>query len=541
MSFACPPARHRGATALLVGAAITLALARASAQRFSESPLPILVIDAAADSIPDEPKVLTRLRVVYNGEGVRNRLDGSTLDYVGAVAIERRGASSQLHPKRGFGLELRDGDGEDTDAPLLGMPPEEDWVLHGPYADQSLVRNAFTYAMARGLSTYAPRTRFVELVLDGEYEGVYLLTESVKRDRARVDVAKLTAADTIGEPLTGGYILKLDKAVADDPAYVSSFSLPHQSALAAQGTHIRYHYPKPDRIRPQQRAYIRDWMADFEATLAADDFEDPLAGFAPLIDAESFTDFLFVNEITRNIDAYVFSTYLYKERDRDGGRLHMGPVWDFNFALGYAHWNSGQDPEGWVFENRRPEPARAEVPFWWERLWSAREFREGAETRWRNLRADGGALSDRRLGGLLDSLEAAVGGEVAERNFRRWPTLGSDTHAGQVQGLRDFLAARLLWMDEQLGRDIRLPGAGGPAAEARVAPNPGGGSVLRVLGVAGDDHPVSVEWYDGMGRRVGTSTVERLGDVLEARVSGDVLFYRVYGAGGLKGAGLWLR
>ena len=477
-----------------------------AAQEFESSPLPILAIDLAAAEIPDEPKARAEMRLVYNGPGVRNRMEGPTEAYVGGVAIERRGSSSQLGAKVSYGIELRASDGQDTSAALLGMPAEEDWVLHGPYYDMSLLRNAFTYAVARGLSTYAPRARYVELVLGGEYAGLYLLTESVKRDGHRVDVAKLTAADTSGEALTGGYLLKIDKRTAELPGSDPSFTLPHQRRFASYGTTVTHHYPKPERILPQQRSYIRTWMVTFEAALASEDYDDPTDGYAKWIDVESFLDFLYVNELTRNIDAYVFSTYLYKERDREGGRLHMGPVWDFNFALGYANWNYGQEVEGWVFSNVLTEANRVEVPFWWERLWSARSFRTAAAARWTRLRASGAALSDERLGTLLDSLASEAGGEVAERNFTRWNTLGTQTHADQVEAVRTYLTARVAWMDTQFADITRDASAIGAARRLRLSPNPARASArLRPFGTALP--PDSVEWYDALGRRVAVATL----------------------------------
>ena len=526
--------------------------ASAGAQGFGESPLPILVIDARAADIPDEPKVLTGMRLVYDGEGVRNRLDGPTRDYVGAVAIELRGSTSQtLFPKKGFKLELRGSDGADTSAALLGMPAEEDWVLHGPYSDKTLLRNAFTYTVARGLPGYAPRTRLVELVLGGEYWGLYHLTESVKRDGDRVDVAKLRAGDTAGDQLTGGYILKVDKATGDNAGGLIGFTLPPRRLRGQAATTLLLHYPKPRDIRPEQLDYIRAWMTDFEARLAGDDFEDPIRGYAPLIDEESFADFLFVNEIVRNVDAYRISTYLHKDRDSTDGRLRMGPVWDFNLALANADYGQADRAEGWAFDFDRIRPEDAfQAPFWYTRLWSSAGFRQNVARRWRTLRAEGAALSDDRLYGIFDSLAQVCGGEVATRNFARWPVLGEytwpnafvpDSHEAALAHARDYLTARLAWMDEQFRQEL-LPVDESPAGSgANVAPNPGFGAELRVMGLRRNDFPVEVEWYDGAGRRMGSSTVERRGDAFDAPAGADVLFYRGMGRGGWEGAGLWLR
>ena len=151
-----------------------------------------------------------------------------------------------------------------------------------------------------------------------------------------MDVAKLSAEDEDGDALTGGYILKVDKVTAEDFALRPAFELPPRGLRGQPTTQLLYHYPKPRDITEAQRDYARGWMSDFEARLASPDYEDRDRGYRSVIDEESFIDYLFVNEITKNVDAYRLSTYLYKERDSDGGRLHMGPVWDYNLALANA-------------------------------------------------------------------------------------------------------------------------------------------------------------------------------------------------------------
>lgn len=478
---------------------------------FSESALPILVLDLPAGDIPDEPKAVTRMRVIFNGPGVSNRPDGPTRDYVGPVGIELRGSSSlDLFPKNGFGLELRGGDGRDSTAALLGMPPGEDWVLHGPYSDKTLIRNAFAYDLARGLSGYAPRTRFVELVLGGEYWGVYLLTEAIRRGAERVDVARLTAADTTGEPLTGGYIVKADKGTANTFPGPVGFDLPPRGLRGAAVTTLQYHYPRPRNIARQQASYIVGWMEDFEAALAADEFEDVEVGYPRYIDEESFCDFLFVNEVVKNVDAYRISTYLHKKRDRKGGRLHMGPVWDFNLALANANYAEADDAEGWQFDFDLVSPDDGfQPPFWYARLWESERFRENAARRWQALRTGEAGLSDARLLGRFDSLATVIGGAVAARNFERWPVLGEytwpnafvpQTHTAALAHARAYLVDRLSWLDAQFEAILAAPRLAA-GAQPRLYPNPVVAGATLTIADAPDAMTAFV-WYDAAGRIV---------------------------------------
>ena len=169
-----------------------------------------LVFLTTEDSIVDDPRVGARMSIVNNDSGLNHLTDDPT-DYDGPVTIEIRGASSQAFPKKGYSFETVDEYGQNNNVSLLGMPPENDWILHGPYTDKSLIRNALVYELGDRIHRYVSRRRFCELFVNDDYRGVYLLVEKIKRDANRVDLAKLLPSDTLGDELTGGYILKFDK------------------------------------------------------------------------------------------------------------------------------------------------------------------------------------------------------------------------------------------------------------------------------------------------------------------------------------------
>jgi len=301
------------------------------------SELPILVFGIAADSVPAEEKDLVTLQIASNSEGRLNSSAGPFTHYDGFAGIENRGSTSLSFPKRGYAIELRTAGNVDLDFALLGMPEEEDWVLHGPFSDKSLLRNAFTYNLAQSTSTWAPRSRFCTVVFENDYRGVFLLTERVKRDKNRLDIANLKEDDIEGLQLTGGYILKVDKVTAEDVNVEYDFSLPVVDAEHNISTQLIYHDPKPELITEEQKEYIQSWMEEFESRLAGRDCSDEQFGFQNLIDFDSWIDFFFINEITRNVDGYRLRTYMHKRRDDNGGTLHMGHVRDFNLALGNAY------------------------------------------------------------------------------------------------------------------------------------------------------------------------------------------------------------
>ncbi|MCB0286914.1 MAG: CotH kinase family protein, partial [Calditrichaeota bacterium] len=209
---------------------------------FTSSNLPIVVINTNGQTIPDEPKITVNMGIIWNENGQRNFLSDPFNHYDGLIGIEIRGSSSQMFPKKQYGFETRDADGEDLDVELLGMPEESDWILHAPYSDKSLMRNVLAYDFANRMGRYASRTHYCELVLNGEYMGVYILMEKIKRDDNRVNIKKLDEDEISGVDLTGGYIIKIDKPdVPGTGGWYSPFR-PYENAPQM----INYLYETPD-------------------------------------------------------------------------------------------------------------------------------------------------------------------------------------------------------------------------------------------------------------------------------------------------------
>lgn len=168
-------------------------------------------LDTFGAVIPDEPKIPASMRI-----------DDATFPFEGPVGVELRGNSSQAVPKKQYAITLRDQNGGDVDASLLGLPAEEDWILFAPYSDRSALRNVFAYTLAREIGWYASRHAWCELTVNGVYQGLYILLEKIKRDKHRLDIAKLDERDNAGDSVTGGYILKFDKVDDDEEGFVGA-------------------------------------------------------------------------------------------------------------------------------------------------------------------------------------------------------------------------------------------------------------------------------------------------------------------------------
>lgn len=456
------------------------------AQTFTSSNLPILVINTNGQTIKDEPKIVASMGIIDNGPGVINNLTDPFNNYNGKIGIEIRGSSSQMFPKKQFGIELIDDLGAGVSAPLLGMPAEEDWVLFAPYNDKSLMRDALAYKLGRDLGRYAPRTRFCEVMINGSYEGVYVLIEKIKRDNNRVDINKLNVDENSGDNLTGGYIIKLDKSTGSDiGGWVSTFPPPGRNGT--QSIFIQYDYPKAADITSQQKTYIQQFMASFEGALAGTSFTDPVNGYSRYIDVNSFVDFFIANEISKNVDGYRLSTYLHKQRDSDGGKLNMGPIWDFNLGFGNANYCTQGNPEGWVTNfNSVCSQDFWLIPFWWNRLNQDPAYRSKLAARWSSLRAD--QYQTTKLISYIDSIYTVLNfvlpGEstsAQQRNFQRWPVLGQyvwpnyyvgPTFQSEVTWLKDWITNRLNWMDNNMPGVITSTSENNPGLSVSVFPNP---------------------------------------------------------------------
>ena len=410
-----------------------------------ESNLPILLIDTYGEEIIDEPRIPAYMGVINNGSGL-NHIDDPFNDYDGHITIEKRGNSSQWQEKAPYRFETVDNNGENNNVELLGMPTENDWVLYAPWQDKTLIRNALTYNLSNQIERYASRTRHIELYLNDEYRGVYVLMEKIKRDGDRIDISKLEPDEIAGDDLTGGYILKFDWYYTGDN--IGGFESPYDGMI------YNYHYPKPSDIVPEQENYIQTYINEFENIMSSDDYTNDSTGYPSMINVESFIDFILLQELSKNVDAYRLSTYIYKDKDSVDDRLTAGPVWDFNHGYGNCDYGETWETESWLLEYN-PEGGD-QMTFWWERLWEDENFQLKTAERYTELRTT--IFSEDNINGIIDSIANYLGPAV-DRNFNRWTLLGNyvwpnyyvfNTYEEEINYLKSWTAERLIWMDSEI-------------------------------------------------------------------------------------------
>jgi hypothetical protein len=444
-----------------------------------QSNLPIVVIDSFGLNIDyanrDFHPVISAFIATDETTGTAAITDPA--DYAGYGGMHIRGNSTVDFPKRQFRFETWDEYGEDQNVSLLGLPSESDWIIHGPWADRTLMRNYQMYTWSNMIGRYASRTVFVEVFADydgngiiewdsglegsgTDYRGVYVLMEKIKRDDNRVDVDRLGPSDNSEPEVTGGYVLKKD--------WESDFS------TSIYNDHLIYWDPEDYELSPTQKSWIQNYLNDFESALSGGNFDDPDVGYAAYIDVLSFVDHHILVEVAKNVDGFVLSTYLFKDR---GGKINMGPIWDYNGALGAGYFCS-YDPTGWLHEfdeTCTDECAYEYATFpadngnaynWYWRLFEDPEFLLKYADRWFELREE--LFSTTNMLADIDSnvdllTNSSAPDNAVTRNFDRWNILeqhiwpsywgchsNDRAYEDYVGWIKTWLQDRLLWMDGEI-------------------------------------------------------------------------------------------
>jgi hypothetical protein len=393
-------------------------------------------------SIHDSYRVLANMKIIYRGDGLRNWLtDQNTpafLNYNGRIDIEIRGSSSQSLPKKQYGFSTLKADNfSNNNVSLLGMPSDNDWILNGLGFEPSLIRDYLNYNLSRMIGEYASRTAYCEVVINGTYNGLYVLEEKVKQGSDRVNVTKIGPTDNTYPKLTGGYITKSDKSTGGDP--VAWTMLSNNGKVEVSFIHD---LPEPSVVTSLQNTYIRSEFVKLSTTVASGNISF-VDGYPSVIDIPSFVDFMIINELGSNADAYVYSNYYHKDRN---GKLRAGPIWDLNLTFGYdlAIWGYDRSkPNVWQFSN-----GDNEGPKFWKDLFNDPEFRCALSKRWTQLIQPGQPLNYSSIESFIDRTVATIS-EAAIRENLKWGTVPN--LQSEIAKIKSFLQVRIPWMTAAIG------------------------------------------------------------------------------------------
>lgn len=371
-----------------------------------------------------------------------------------ALEIRGRGNSTWNWPKKPYKIKLAEAAG------LLGLPAHEQWVLLANYADRTSLRDQL--AMALGASTrlaWTPRTRYVDVTLNGTALGLYVLTDQVEQDADRVALPE------------GSYLLEIDKRfrAAGDPGFWTDRRTPVS-------------YKDPDELTIEQKHQVRDAVNQFEHVLYGKDFADPRTGYAAYIDVPSVIDWYLVEELFYNQDSD-FGSSVYVSWVPGRG-LAMGPLWDFDLSAG-SHWMGPVAPQGWF--------TRYGVHNWIDRMFDDPAFAVAVKRRWAELRP----IVDAALAQI--PVAADVIRPSALQNWAIWPTttlpvlagtVHADTFDGEVAFLKSWLTARATWMSEDEAFFGRVPSSVAERKQTIKVP-------VRVMGPRTQAVQVAYSWRSG--------------------------------------------
>lgn len=446
-----------------------------SPQGLNSLSVPALVFTALEPNMPGEE--WGTWRGIMEVKTRSGDVDAPTGEVVqkSVVHLAYRGQTSYYHPKKSYAVELRSDSAplNPENMPLLGLPEENDWVLHAGFLDRTLLRNVMAYKTSNLLGLWAPRTKFVEVWcpnLDDinisnpptAYQGAYVLVEKVKRDVHRVNIEPLTPLDQSEEDLSGGYIFRIDKFGEKDW---------YPSGIKTYGLSVTE--PNVTALTPAQKNWVTNWILDLEAKL------DPASpgNWREMLDEQTFALYFLLQEWSRNVDGYRISTFMSKDR---GGKLKAGPLWDFDLAFGNANYYGGDNPDDWpddpsttnknestlgwiLLVELQPDFDDFHPAYWWRTLLRDQKFRRLLRNTWLDLRK--GVLSDEHWQHTVNEEFKKIQ-PVLDRNYERWPTLGTPegpsphplpgnanpdpstyTYADHLAYLNQWVLQRMAWMD----------------------------------------------------------------------------------------------
>ena len=415
--------------------------------------LPLVIIDTGGQEMPGEPirgedgeeigstltaegEKMLNAHVSILSDDSHNHHPSDEPDLESDIQIRIRGNSSRYFDKKNYLLRLVDEDGDYRSEEVMGMASHYEWALHGPYLDKSLIRNYMWYNITGEFMDYAPNVRFCEVILDGEYLGLYVMMETITNgEDCRVDVS---------EPVDGtnktGYVLRLDQGSSNELKNLDTFvnySYRNMRVLDIQ-------YPRSGQLTQELVDAIAQEVSDFEKGLYSYDYDTDDYGYYNDIDVQSFVDYFIINEFTTNYDAGWLSTYLYRDI---GGKYNM-VIWDFNSACD-NYSEEFMSPQRFMMQGTR----------WFLMLTKDEYFVNRVIQRYRELRES--YLNEDYLIDYTKQVTEYLGPAI-DRNFEVWgytfekftplkpKSRNPQSHAEAVEQIQQFIYERGSWMDENI-------------------------------------------------------------------------------------------
>lgn len=379
-------------------------------------------------------RIMSTVSIIDHEDTNNHLTDEPTLTSDATIHIH--GHSSRYFDKKNYKIKLLTEDGKSNDQSVMGMDAHSEWVLHGPFLDKTLIRNYMWYNIGGEIMSYAPNVRFCEMFLNGEYEGVYLMTETVTAGK---NGSRLQLSVDKKDSTYSGYLLRMDRT---SDVEINNFTKYAYRLNKTSGINIEY--PGPSNLTPELTTSITKDFSAFEKSLYSYDFDSDIFGYKRTINIDSFVDYFIINEFTINYDAGGYSTYIYKDKD---GRFNMC-IWDFNNACdNYQEQAISTDDFRLI-----------NAPWYWM-LIKNEDFTKRIVERYHDLRKS--VLSDEYLDQYIDDTIAYLG-DAVKRNEERWGYSYDDdtlltpadrnlhSYDSAVEQLKSFIRERSRFLDNDI-------------------------------------------------------------------------------------------
>lgn len=418
--------------------------------------LPLLIIDTGRVKVPgeniEESKVVETgeydeftvaedgsstiscsIKVIDSADSNNHIYDEAAIESCGRIRI--RGNTSRIFDKKGYLLTTTEDDCiTNRDVEMMGMDEHHEWALHGPYMDKTLIRNYMWYNISGEIMDYAPNVRFCEVILNDEYLGLYVMTETITNGKdCRLDMNE--GDDNIDDT---SYCLRLDRGSSNPMKNVDTFS-----TYSYRNHHVMdIVYPGASNLTSERVEFITDDFSDFEKALYSYDYDTEPYAWWNEGDVDSFAEYFILNEFICNYEVGARSTYVYKDLR---GKFKMC-MWDLNTVCGNMVEDSEMHFEmqylTWYFMMLKDEKFVNHV---------IEEYRELRET----------FLNEEYLNGYIDDVVRYLGPAI-ERNFQVWGYTFEEytplkpawrnpkDFDDAILQMKEFIHIRGEWMDENI-------------------------------------------------------------------------------------------
>ena len=414
--------------------------------------LPIVIIDTKGEEIPGNPikqsennirkytvtkdgstMLDTSLSIIDNKDEYNHLSDKPKIEVNSKIRI--RGNSSRHFPKKNYLLRFEE-DNEYIYKKVMGMDAHYEWALHGPYLDKTLMRNYMWYNISGEIMEYAPNVRFCEVFINDEYKGLYLMTETVSKgeENSRINIKK-----TERNARQTGYILKLDRGSLDNRKNVKTLL----NDLDENPQVLDIKFPRSSGITNDKKQFIKEDFSKFEKSLFSYDFDSPNHGYQNYIDVMNFVDYYIINEFSGNLDAGIYSTYIYKNINGKYKKV----VWDFNNSC-----------DNYIETTDSGDFLQPEKNVWDFMLFKDEHFTELVINRYKELRKT--YLSEEYLLNYIDDVREYLG-DAVDRNYEVWGSAYDDlllkpeernihSYDESIDQLKEYIINRGRWMDNNI-------------------------------------------------------------------------------------------